>query len=48
MSNRGKVRNYYGRIDNNVQSNGGIGFPAGAIPGVIPLKLNVLFDCDLV
>ena len=32
----------------NVQSNGGIGFPACAIPEVIPLKLNVYFDCDLV
>jgi hypothetical protein len=31
-----------------VQSNGGIGFPACAIPEVIPLKLNVHFDCDLV
>jgi hypothetical protein len=34
--------------DSNVQSNGGIGFPACAIPEVIPLKLNVHFDCDLV
>jgi hypothetical protein len=33
---------------NNVQSNGGIGFPACAIPEVIPLKLKVHFDCDLV
>ena len=35
-------------FETNVQSNGGIGFPACAIPEVIPLKLNVHFDCDLV